>query len=119
MLRITIIDDDVDSRNLLQALLRNNKFDVRIISGAEEFQLADETQTDLFIIDINLGGVTGDEICRMIKKHPHTTHKPVIIISAHPEIQKISRDASSDACIAKPFSQKILLNTINELIRTD
>jgi DNA-binding response OmpR family regulator len=117
MRRITIIDDDADARNLLATFLRYNNFAIHIFSKAEDFlATGNASVTDVFIIDINLGGVPGDELCRQIKSHPESRNKPVLIISAHPEIEKISATACADAFIAKPFHRAEVLAKINFLL---
>jgi DNA-binding response OmpR family regulator len=117
MRRITIIDDDNDARNLLATFLRLNSFAVTIFSSGEEFiSSGNSLDADAFIIDINLGGITGDKLCDRIKSNPESSKKPVLIISAHPEIEKLSSRACADAFLAKPFSRREVLNKMNLLL---
>ena len=87
---ITIIDDDIDSRKLLENFLLRQGYTVIVFSNAEIFLQTPNHRSDIYLIDINLGGISGDELCSHIKKNDHTL-PPVIIISAHPEIERISK----------------------------
>jgi two-component system, OmpR family, phosphate regulon response regulator PhoB len=117
MIRITIIDDDPDSRNLLHVFLRNQNFSVSIFESAEKFFSHQQVETDLYIIDINLGGITGIEMCARLKTVTESKDTPVIIISAHPEVEKLAAEVCADDFLSKPFSQKKLLEKINFLSR--
>lgn len=116
MARITIVDDDKDSRNLLQVFLRNQQFIVETFSTAESFFADGVLNSDLYIIDINLGGISGIEVCEKLKSSPETQPRKVLIISAHPEIEKLSREACADDYLPRPFSQSLLLAKIHGLI---
>lgn len=119
--KITIIDDDSDLRNLLLVVLRFYNFEVEIFSSGEEFLARHKESSpkdfpDLYIIDINLGGINGIDLCRNLKTSPVTKSVPVIIISAHPEIEKLAKDVCADESLAKPFSQKILKDVISKYV---
>lgn len=115
MPRITVVDDDVDSRNLLDTLLRNKGFIVSLFPSAETFLEQNDHSSDLYILDVNLGGIQGDELCSLIKSEKDK-NKPVIIISAHPDIQRISESVCADAYLAKPFSQRKLIEKLKALV---
>jgi two-component system, OmpR family, phosphate regulon response regulator PhoB len=115
MISICIIDDDNDSRELLQAFLRRKKFAVEIFSTAEDFLTAPKTPSDLYILDINLGGLSGLDVCRQLKNDEETKDKKILIISAHPEIEKLSQQACADDFLPRPFSQSSLIEKITSL----
>jgi CheY-like chemotaxis protein len=78
----------------------NNKFDI----------------PDLFLLDKQLSGVDGIDICRYLKEQKATSHLPVIMISANPNIGKLSEEAGADAYIEKPFEVKHLLEMVERYI---
>jgi two-component system phosphate regulon response regulator PhoB len=112
---ITIIDDDIDSRKLLEKFLLRHGYTVNVFSNAETFLNTPNHQSDLYLIDINLGGISGDELCSRMKKE-NPTLPPVIIISAHPEIERISKNACAEAFLTKPFSRDALLQQIESVL---
>ena len=67
---------------------------------------------DLFLIDKNLPGSNGLDICVFLKSQKSTSHIPVILISAAPDIGSLSREVRADAYVKKPFDIAQLLNTV-------
>lgn len=61
---------------------------------------------DLFLIDKQLGGNNGLDICRILKAHPDTMNIPLILISASPDIFTEGREVGADDVIQKPFNIK-------------
>jgi two-component system, OmpR family, phosphate regulon response regulator PhoB len=117
--RLTVIDDDTDLRNLLQISLRLEGFEVQAFSNGNEFiaSMKITQQAELFVIDINLGGLTGFEICSYIKANPETTNAIVILISANPEVSQIAKDVCADDFMQKPFSQRELIEKIKGFLK--
>jgi DNA-binding response OmpR family regulator len=112
MKKITIVDDDPDLRNILQVVLRSNEYAVEVFQSGEDFLKRYTGTSDLFIIDINLGGISGIEICNNLKQQAATKDVPVIIISAHPEIEKLAKEVCADDSLTKPFTQNSLLRLV-------
>jgi DNA-binding response OmpR family regulator len=117
--RLTVIDDDKDLRNLLQISLRLEGFDVTAYSNGDEFisSLPITGNSELYVIDINLGGMSGFEICSYIKGRKETKDAVVILISANPEVQQIAKEVCADDYILKPFSQRELIQRITTLLK--
>ena len=74
------------------------------------------TLPDIFLIDKQLSGTSGLDVCRFLKKQNSTRQIPVIMISASPDIGKLSQEAGADNFIEKPFNVKDLLSMINRYI---
>jgi DNA-binding response OmpR family regulator len=120
MKKITVIDDDVDLRDLLRRLLQFQGFEVTLFSSGNEL-LNDQSAVhaltcDLFIIDINLAGLSGLDLCRHLKSRKDTQTTPVMIISAHPELPALAKDVRADEALTKPFSRSDLMEKILRLI---
>ncbi|MBT1703967.1 response regulator transcription factor [Chryseosolibacter indicus] len=116
--RITVIDDDFDLRSLLQIALKTEGFDVEAFSNGDEFfqSQSPSGSTDLYIIDINLGGISGTEICKVLKSTNKEVKPLVLLISANPEIQQLATDAGADSWILKPVTQKELISRVDLLL---
>jgi DNA-binding response OmpR family regulator len=117
--RLTVIDDDTDLRNLLQISLRLEGFEVMAYGNSDEFisALSTAAPADLYVIDINLGGMTGFEICKYIRSKTETKNAIVILISANPELQQIAKEVCADDYISKPFSQRELVQRIKGFLQ--
>lgn len=114
--KITVIDDDIDLRNLLRRALQSKGFEVELFSSANDLMKAHHDSSNLYIIDINLNGISGLDLCRQLKGADATKDVPVLIISAHPEILTLAKDACADDSLTKPFTQKELLDKIGKFV---
>jgi DNA-binding response OmpR family regulator len=70
----------------------------------------------LFLLDKQLSGQDGLEVCQFLKSQSDTKDIPVIIISATPGISKMAMDAGADDFLEKPFQMKELLKLVDKWI---
>lgn len=109
-IKIIIIEDDPDLRALMTLALVAQRFEVTSFSEGDAF-LTQGGVADLYIIDINLGGVSGLDLCQKLKTT--SNRRPVVImISANPDINNLAREACADDALPKPFNSKDLLNKV-------
>jgi CheY-like chemotaxis protein len=80
-----------------------------MFSNGEELLKNEFSPPDLFLLDKQLSGVNGMQVCQFLKSQPVTRDIPVIIVSASPDLDKLSKDAGADDFIEKPFKIKNLL----------
>jgi DNA-binding response OmpR family regulator len=113
MKKILLIDDDIDILNVVKLLLSYNHYKVKAIS---KWQIITETikefTPDLILLDIDLGGADGSEICRNLKRSEGIKDVPIILISAHNMPVNYLKRCKAEAFIAKPFEVPDLLETI-------
>gem|GEM_PF-5138335 len=109
----------MDLRSLLQIALRIEGFEViAYANGAEFMAVIDEAEpSDVYIIDINLGGMRGFELCQIIKSFSKTKTSRVILISANAEVQQLTSEVRADDYLIKPFTQKELTQKIVNVLR--
>jgi two-component system phosphate regulon response regulator PhoB len=88
-------------------------------TGERVLQEALRDAPSLFILDIMMPGVTGLDLCRLIRNHVKLSRIPIIIASA-----KISEDdmlagfdAGADDYITKPFSPREMVARVNAILR--
>ena len=116
-MRILIIDDEEVLRDVLDAVLRKEGFDVVLAaSGEEGLTLLDSEDIDLVLLDVMLPGITGIETLRSIKdSHPTT---PVIIITAYSSIDGAIQAMRQGAFhyIPKPFKNEEVVVTVNKAL---
>ena len=74
---------------------------------------------DAFILDNQLSGVAGIDICRFLKSQDRTSGIIVIMLSANPRIGSIAIDAGADDYLEKPFKINELLTLINKYVKKD
>ena len=114
--KIFIVDDDISVRDIFRIILKKAGYDIQLFeSGNDLFENAKEIP-DLFILDQQLPGIDGLEICKGLKDNEKTKKIPVIIISATPDIEEAVRHACADEFLKKPLTKKDLLETIKKYV---
>lgn len=80
---ILIVDDALPNLRLLSHMLKSNDYQVRGISNsAMVITVVNAEPPDLILLDINMPGQNGYEVCHLLKENPKTKEIPVIFISA-------------------------------------
>ena len=110
--RILVTDDDPGILDIFKIILEKAGYEVDVISNGLEILKNHFTIPDLFILDRQLSGVDGLDLCRFLKSRQDTAHVPVIMVSANPRLQDLSKEAGADDCLEKPFDLKNFLRMI-------
>jgi DNA-binding response OmpR family regulator len=118
---VLVVDDDASTRDLLSDLLP--------LAGCAAACVADGTSAlnriqhgdiDLVLLDLQLVGADGLEICRRVRAAELGEHLPIIVISGEvkEESGAASRAAGADDIIAKPFDIDDLLDRVRAHLPT-
>jgi len=118
---ILVVEDNLETRELLSYNLKNAGFDVRLAAdGVKALELASRTKPDLILLDVMLpGGLDGLEVCRRLKQDERTRNVPVIMLTAlGDEVDRIvGLELGAEDYVAKPFSPRELLLRIKAVLR--
>ena len=106
------MDDDKDELLLIKHLLRARGYDVVISESGDGITEKNLENIDLFLLDINMPGMMGTDICEYLKKDDSTKDKPVILISASPELDLKASTCGADDYLLKPFSLTNLMRLL-------
>jgi DNA-binding response OmpR family regulator len=115
--RILIIDDEYMITDVVKSYLENGGFKVDIEhNGKKGLQTFHDTKPDLVVLDLMLPDLSGEEICKEIRRNTRT---PVIMLTAKVEEEDIltGLDIGADDYITKPFSGKQLVGRIKAILR--
>jgi CheY-like chemotaxis protein len=115
---ILVVDDDPGILDALRFLFEDAGYRVQTSEEGDAALWRDETDSlpDLIVLDVLLSGQDGRLICRELKSQQQTRHIPVVMISAHPDAERSSREVGADAFVAKPFAIDDLLATVAALL---
>jgi signal transduction histidine kinase/DNA-binding response OmpR family regulator len=115
---ILIVDDNNDVRAYLRSNLEDTYQIMEAKHGAEGVARAIELVPDLIISDIMMPGIDGIELCRKLKTDEHTSHIPIILLTARQsdEYKIEGYETGADAYITKPFNTAILQSRIKNLL---
>jgi len=116
---ILIVDDTPANLNVLSAILGKRGFRIRpAINGALALKAAQKAAPDLILLDVQMPGLDGYEVCRQLKGDPHTRDIPVIFISALDDVlDKVEAfQVGGVDYITKPFQiEEVLARVKNQL----
>src|SRR5512143_2612355 len=80
---ILAVDDTPASLRLLTDILKAEGYEVRsAISGELALHAAISQPPELILLDVNMPGINGFDVCRQLKQHEQTRDVPVIFVSA-------------------------------------
>jgi len=118
LLKILIVEDNVEFRMFVQNELQEKYNVIVAANGKEGLEKTIEHQPDLIVSDVMMPEMSGTELCRRLKKDIQTSHIPIILLTAKnsDKAQIEGFEAGADAYISKPFNMNILLLQIQHLI---
>ena len=115
---ILVVDDNDDIRTYVTSLLEA-EYDVKLASdGKAGLEKAIRDVPDLIICDVMMPIMDGLEMCDCVKRETVTSHIPVILLTARTQEDQRTEgyNYGADAYITKPFSGKVLLARIKNLL---
>lgn len=119
--RILIVDDDPDILNVMTSTLQlRQDFNVLSFSnGKEVLDYLDQHPQeipDLFVLDIWLPDIDGDEIAQILRKNEDTRNRSIILISAVIDAKTVAEEVGADDYLSKPFLIEELEHKVDQLI---
>jgi DNA-binding response OmpR family regulator len=115
--RIFIIDDDESVQTMLKLILEKAGYEIGISADGQSIYQQMEPLPDLFLLDKQLNGYDGLEICRYLKSKEATRSIPVMMLSATPGVKPLALEAGADDFLEKPFNSGILMAKIALLLK--
>lgn len=124
---ILIVDDTIESLQLLKQILSDAGYTVRLAQdGVMGLHSALKRQPDLMLLDIKMPGIDGYEVCRRIKSNPETSGIPIIFLSALQDKSSLLKGFELGATdyINKPYLAEEVLARVHthielQLLRVD
>src|SRR5262245_3206470 len=118
---ILVVDDNEPARYTKVRILRDAGYEVvEAATGDEALRLVAEWVPRLILLDVNLPGVDGWEVCRRLKADPATASVAVLQVSAtHVREEDTVRalEGGADASLTEPIEPAVLVATVRALLR--
>ena len=113
-----IVDDIESNRMLLKMILEDDYTILESASGSDCLNQLQESEVDIVLLDVNMPGMTGYEVCTEIRKQPNTATTPVVFISAMDNVEErlAGFEAGGNDYITKPIEPEHVIERVKYFI---
>lgn len=112
--RVLVVENNKDILELIALVLEEAGYETGLYTNeAGIFDHIVEFKPDAILLDIIKPTLEGTQLCREIKEAEGTSHIPVIVLSTHPQMQKV-KEVCADEVVSKPFDIDGLLEVLAE-----
>lgn len=118
--RVLVVDDEQDILRLLSYNLKKNGYRVdEARDGEEALRMVRENSYGMIILDLMLPGLSGIEVCHILKRNPKTAAIPIIMLTARSEeADKVTGlESGADDYITKPFGVREFIARVKSVLR--
>jgi CheY-like chemotaxis protein len=116
---LLVVDDDPFIRRLITTTLEDvAEFHLlEAQDGVQALELADRHRPQIVLLDIDIPGADGIEVCRALRANPNTSESTIVMLTAsHNDAIEAQADAAgADLFLTKPFSPLELLRLVDGL----
>lgn len=116
---VLIVEDDEDVREAIVEVLEDQRFTwIAAPNGAEALEaLKGEPNPCIILLDLMMPVMDGWQFRRALLDDPLLAHVPVVILSAHADLQKTASSLNATAHLQKPLQLEKLMNIVEEHCR--
>ncbi len=119
--KILLIDDSEVALHFASRVLDRAGFDVRTTQEVHDLHsVLGGWRPDVILTDVDMPGVTGPELCRMLKSSYETAHVPVVLFSAmsNEQLDVLARECDADGFLSKEGGLERLPQELASLIES-
>jgi len=118
--KILVVEDEPDIRKLVQYNLAQERFKVlEAEDGEQALKIVQRDKPNLVILDLMLPGLSGLELCKILRERPDTAQLPILMITAKAgEADRVvGLELGADDYLAKPFSPREMVARVRAILR--
>lgn len=119
--QVVVVEDDPDNLELMSFVLAEDYTVESYNSGESLFAALDSLTPDLFVLDINMPGISGLEICQRLQKQDKYQGLPIVFVSALAYQHDIDKGLETGAVkyFTKPIDMDVFLPVIASLMSAE
>jgi len=115
--RICVLEDDDDIREIINVLLKEEKYQVSGFASVSDFIRGGKGGgPDLFLLDVMLPDGNGVDVCSMLKSDNLTQNIPVLMMSANSSELEVANSCKAHGFVAKPFDIYDLISKVAKVL---
>jgi DNA-binding response OmpR family regulator len=116
--RVLLVDDDPNLHETLRIALGDRYDILGVLTGEEALSLMEKDVPDLVILDLNLPGKDGLDVCRELRSRVTGRRLPVLFLTAEHSHERFVRgmESGGDSFMTKPFRLEELVERIESLL---
>jgi DNA-binding response OmpR family regulator len=116
MKKILIVEDDLDIQDIFRIIFSTYGYAVECMDNGRHLYEKEHDWPDAIILDKQLPGMDGIQVCKHLKSRNSTKNIPVIMISATAGVESAAKLAGADDFIEKPFNMHNILKKVAALV---
>jgi len=118
--KILVVEDEPDIRKLVHYNLAQERYRViEAVDGEQALKVVQRDKPNLLILDLMLPGLSGLELCKLLRERPDTAKLPILMLTAKAgEADRVvGLEMGADDYLAKPFSPRELVARVRAILR--
>jgi len=114
-LRILVVDDEAEMAETSRTILAGEGYRVSVVdNGPAALETARVDPPDLILLDIQMPGMDGYEVCKRIRANPDTEKIPILLATSAPGETIFTMQANGFLC--KPYNRRILKTFVQHIL---
>jgi CheY-like chemotaxis protein len=117
--KVLVVDDEPFNLEIMQEILEEDYEVAYAKSGPECMDIIKDVMPDMVLLDVNMPGMSGYEVCQRLKENSNTSSIPITFVSALDTLAErlAGYEVGGDDYICKPFEAGELLSRVNIAVR--
>lgn len=117
---LLIIDDNAEIRAYIMQVFRSQYLLHEAANGEQGYEMIQQLLPDLVISDLMMPGMSGLDLCSLVKQDPTISYIPIILLTANasPEIMLKGLEGGADDYISKPFDKEVLRAKVENILKS-